>query len=237
MIAAISAGIFVFLRVTAPTCFDGRQNQKEQGVDCGGPCAKECLGEIKDLVVLWSRPVKIADGKYDVVALAENRNLKLRSGKVGYVFKLYDERNILIASREGSTFANPGQKFALFEEAVSTGARVPARAYLEFGKNIKWELAKSEPPSLVVTGKNYDDSRGPAVSAIIANKSLQDALNVRAVAVIYDFDGNAVAGSATVLERLKGGASEEVFFTWPEILEGERDSEEIFVRAESASDF
>lgn len=27
---------------TAPTCSDGLQNQGERGVDCGGPCGKEC---------------------------------------------------------------------------------------------------------------------------------------------------------------------------------------------------
>ena len=35
----------IWLNITAPSCTDGKQNQDEQGIDCGGVCAKECLGK------------------------------------------------------------------------------------------------------------------------------------------------------------------------------------------------
>ena len=49
---------FFVLKIVAPTCFDSKQNQDEKGVDCGGVCSQECLGVIKDLTVLWSKPLK-----------------------------------------------------------------------------------------------------------------------------------------------------------------------------------
>ena len=91
----------VWLKITVPSCTDGKQNQDEKGVDCGGVCSKECLGEIKDLAILWSKPLKVAGNNYDAVALVENRNLFLSAKSVRYQFKFYDDRNILIASREG----------------------------------------------------------------------------------------------------------------------------------------
>ncbi len=33
---------------TCPTCHDNIQNQQENGVDCGGPCAVACLGPVND---------------------------------------------------------------------------------------------------------------------------------------------------------------------------------------------
>src|SRR3989338_9568602 len=73
---AVVGLVFAFwLNITAPSCNDKKQNQDEKGVNCGGVCAKECLGEIKDLAVLWSKPLKVSGNDYDAVALVENRNL------------------------------------------------------------------------------------------------------------------------------------------------------------------
>ena len=43
----------------SPTCFDGRQNGEELGVDCGGACAKACVAQVDNISVLWSRAFKI----------------------------------------------------------------------------------------------------------------------------------------------------------------------------------
>ena len=150
LIIIIGAAVGFWLKIAAPSCTDGKQNQGEKGVDCGGPCAKECLGEIKDLAVLWSKPLKVSGSNYDAVALAENRNLFLSAKSVRYQFKFYDDRNILIASREGEIFVNPGQKFALFENSIDVGAREPAKVFLEFQKNINWEIYKGENLGLIV---------------------------------------------------------------------------------------
>src|SRR3989344_6654280 len=34
-----------------PTCFDGRQNQEEEKIDCGGPCTPCVLKDLKQLIV------------------------------------------------------------------------------------------------------------------------------------------------------------------------------------------
>ena len=140
LIAVIASIFAVWLNITAPSCTDGKKNQDEKGVDCGGVCAKECLGEIKDLAVLWSKPLQVVGNDYDAVALVENRNLFLSAKSAKYEFKFYDHRNILIASREGEIFINPGQKFAIFENSIDAGSRKPAKVFLEFQKNINWEI-------------------------------------------------------------------------------------------------
>jgi len=226
----------VWLKMSAPTCFDNRKNQKEQGVDCGGPCAQECLGIVKELNILWAKPVEISKGKYDVIAIVENPNLKLSAKSARYQVKLYDERNILIASREGQTFISPGPKFAVFEANMSTGNRAPARAYLEFEKNIKWELYKGGAPNLLITRKDYSGEPRSSISAIISNKSLEEAVNIVATAIVYDQNEEAIAASATKIEAISGGADEEIFFSWPGSFGEKRDFEEIMLNVEYVPD-
>lgn len=235
-LAVIVGLIFtVWLKITAPRCTDGKQNQDEKGVDCGGSCAKECLGEIKDLSVLWSKPLQVAGNDYDAVALVENRNLSLSAKSVKYQFKFYDDRNILIASRQGEIFVNPGQKFAIFENNIDVGSRKPAKVFLEFQKNINWEIYKGENLGLVVTRKEYQDNPMPSLSATLENKTLADIKGFYAVAIIYADDGNAVAASATKIGEIKGGASADIFFTWPEKFGEKYSRDEIYLSAQSVS--
>src|SRR3989338_4455956 len=107
--------VFVFLIVggliyyfqAEPTCFDKRQNQDEEGVDCGGQCAP-CSEQIHDLTILLSRAFSVRECSYDAAALLDNQNQFLGSKNLVYAFKLYDKDNILIAVRENSTFIGAG---------------------------------------------------------------------------------------------------------------------------------
>ncbi|MEK7142561.1 MAG: hypothetical protein AAB818_03185 [Patescibacteria group bacterium] len=233
------AGMFVIaffvLKIVAPTCFDSKQNQDEKGVDCGGVCSQECLGVIKDLTVLWSKPLKISESRYDAVALVENRNLFLSAKSVKYQFKFYDDRNILIATRDGEVFVNPGQKFAIFENNIDAGARKPAKVFLEFQKDIKWGIHKEENLGFVITNKEYKNSPRPAISAILENKTLANIKGVYAVAIIYADNGNAIAASATKIKEIKKESSMGLFFTWPESFDGEYFRDEIYLSAQSVS--
>ena len=225
-------GVFVWLNVSAPTCADSKQNQSEEGIDCGGPCDKKCLGEIKEPIVSWSQALKVSEGNYDAVAVAANQNLFLAAPSVRYQFKLYDKNNVLIAIKEGETFINPGRKFAIFESNIDTGRRVPYRAFLELEKNIKWERDETGTQGLIVTKKEYTDSPRPSLAAVVANKSIDDVKNIYAVAIIYDKDDNASAASATKVELIKAGSSQEIFFTWPASLGERAFSNDVFLDVE-----
>lgn len=234
-VVALGVITFFVLKIVAPTCFDGKQNQDEKSVDCGGVCSQECLGIVKDLTVLWSKPLKTSKSKYDAVALVENRNLFLSARSVKYQFKFYDDRNILIATRDGETFINPGQKLAIFESNIDAGARKPAKVFLEFQKGIKWELYKEETLGLVITNKEYKSDPYPAISATLENKTPANIKGVYAVAIIYDEDGNAIASSATKIKEIKKESSAGLFFTWPERFDSEYFRDEVYLRAQSVS--
>ncbi len=229
---AISIVIVIILtKLATPTCFDNKQNQEEEGVDCGGPCKNQCLGEVKETLVLWTKFFEISKGKYDTIAFIENPNLFLGLPSVKYQFKLYDKDNVLIAIRDGETFINPRETFPIFETNIDTGQRVLSRAFVEFEKNINWERTEKEKPQLVVSKKQFSNLLPfPRLDATINNKSISSVDNIFAVTILYNKDKNAIAVSATKIDSIQGGASRDISFTWSQPFSEEPSSIEIFLR-------
>lgn len=226
---------WAYLKSTVPTCFDGKKNQREQGLDCGGPCSQKCLGEIQDLVVLWAKPLEAGVNEYDAIAMVENRNLRLSAQSVKYQFKFYDEQNILIASKEGDISVNSGQKFPIFIHGVDVGRRVPVRAFLEIQKKVEWKVDNGNIPGIVVSRKEYKESPRPGLSALVENKSLLVIKDVLATAIIYDQNNEVVAASATKIKEIGESSGAEIFFTWPKAFGRDHSRDEIFLSVQSIS--
>lgn len=218
----------IFIKATAPTCDDGKQNQNEQGIDCGGTC-QPCLGEIKNLIVVWSKVFKLKNGKFDTAAFIDNPNLSAGIPSLKYKFKLYDEKNILVAIKEGEVFINPNESRLIFETNIDTGQRVPAKAFLELSNNIEWERIEKEKAALVISKKEFSNDSVPKLSAIIDNKSSFIIKDIFSSAVLYDRDRNAVAVSSSRIDYIDGNSSKEMIFTWPEPFAEEPAGSDIFV--------
>ena len=232
VIIVLGVGFFIWRSATKPTCFDSKQNQGEEGIDCGGPCPKECLGDVKELIVLWSKFFETSKGKYDVAALVKNPNLFLSAPSLKYQFKIYDKDNILIAIKEGETLIAPGETFPIFETNVDVGLRIPVRAFIEFEKNPQWERNEKEKPPLVVSKKQFFNSAPfPRLSVTLENKSISAVNNIDLAAVLYDKEKNAQGASLTKVDVISGESSQEVVFTWPQPFSEEPVSIEIFFRA------
>lgn len=230
---AFAAGVIflIYLKLTAPTCADGRQNQSEEGTDCGGQCEKECLGEIKNLNVVWSKGFEISKGKYDAVALVENLNLYLAVSKIKYQLKVYDKDNILIGIRGGETFINPGETFPIFETNINVGERIPEKFFIEFENALNWTIVRKEKPSLVVSSKKFSNTLPfPRLDLTVENKSIFTVENVSAVAILYDKDKNAKAASATKIDKISASDSKNISFTWPQVFMEESFASEAFFR-------
>ncbi len=212
ILAAIAGLVFYFY--PKPTCNDGIKNQNEEGIDCGGPCTP-CLGEIEDMSVLWTRFFKNRTNTYDVAALVENSNLYAGIKSVKYQFKLYDANNILIASRDGETFINPGERQLIFESDLETVNRTPKYANFEFDPKKDWKYLKKEKSFLSVIKKDFINSPFPRLSATIRNDFFTEVNSVLVSAVLYDDSGNAFAASATKIDAILPESSLPAFLTWP----------------------
>ncbi len=199
-----------------PTCFDGKQDGGETGVDMGGPCLKLDPRTLQPVTILWTRSFKVRDGTYTAVALINNPNHDAGVTLVHYTFSLYDPSNILVTTRDGSTFIMPGAVTPVIESRVDTGNRVVAHTYFDLTEAPQWERMTDIEPLLSVSNKQLSDiTTEPRLSAGVQNTAVTDAIAPAFAAVIYDSAGNAFAASETQLDRLNSGASNTIVFTWP----------------------
>src|SRR3989344_3411292 len=176
-IAILIVGGLLYFILTYGTCRDGIQNRDEKGIDCGGSCPTECLIELpKKPIQLWKRFFKISQGLYDIGALVQNNN-QLLSGKANYVLKAYDNKAVLIFSKNGSIMLFPGEKALIFEPNVRVGLRDPERVELELVVP-KWERIEQIPPPVNVVEHQFVTGSSPRVDAIVENASIFPVKNI-----------------------------------------------------------
>jgi len=221
-------GIFLFFAVVIGTplaiwlyepasCFDGKLNQGEFSIDRGGPCKLLDERQLIPHATLWARTFKVEDGKYSGVAYIENPNHDAGALEAPYRFRLYDEKNVLVAEKEGHMFIMPGVITPLFIGNIETGEREATRAFFEFAGPLVWERLIDRSSFLVVRNKELTNvETQPRVIAVVDNKEVKDIENIEMIAVAFDSAGNAFAASSTVIPLLEGGESVSIVFTWPE---------------------
>ena len=205
-----------FIAYEKPSCFDGKENGDETGVDCGGSCQLLCSFEAIKPNILWSRSFKVSSGVYSSTAYIENHNISSESLDARYIFKLYDAQNNLIASREGRAYIPKNKVFAIFEPNIQVGDSIPARTTFEFVGDQAWMRVTDAPPELVVRRKSISNVETfPRIDATIENRSLQTQTGVEVVAIVYDGKDNAVGASRTFIDSLMRDEAQDVVFTWP----------------------
>lgn len=199
-----------------PSCFDGIQNQNETAIDRGGPCALLDERTLQQHAVLWSRAFPVREGFYNAVAYIENPNQNAGVFDAAYQFRVYDERNILIAERFGRVPIFPGSVFPIFESRIDTGNRIPVRTFFSFVNDLSWE--RMEDPTLGLTVMN-ERVRGldlsPRIDAALRNSNVTAREDVVVVATVFDPLGNAIASSRTYIPRIGPNEELPIAFTWP----------------------
>ncbi len=218
--AAVILGGFLVLPVVirTPTCFDGRENGNELGVDCGGECALQCVQYTQDINIKWQRSYPIVKGFYNSVAYLENQNFQAGIKQIKYKFRLYDKDRILIAERDGETFIEPNRGFVIFEQQIPVGSSVPLYTTFDF----------TEPISMYKTDPLYDDliirvtnqllqtnDIKPRFSATLKNTSDTHTISgIDAYVVLYDEEDNAVQVGKTRIEALSPREEKNIFIVW-----------------------
>ncbi len=215
---AIVLGVpFAFWWYEAPNCTDGEMNGKETAIDRGGNCPLLDERTLIPHAVQWARAFPVRDGTWSAVAYVENPNDEGGVVSVPYRFKLYDDRNILVAEREGATYIMPSAVTPIFEGGIETGNRSVARAYFEFAAPLVWERVKDTSRVIDVTSKTVTDAETtPRVTAIVHNTSVADAKDVQFVSIVFDPSGNAIAASRTEIPRLAADEQQTIIFSWPD---------------------
>lgn len=205
-----------------PTCTDGKQNGEETGVDVGGNCPIANPSETRQIVVEWERAFLIADDVYSAAAYFENQNFDVGIPEVPYRFRLYDDENVLIAERIGTTFIGPNQRSVIVETALKTGNREPQNVFFEFLREPVWYFTdrKYSTQDIVVQEQEMRNvTTAPQLRVTLRNRAEERRQNIDVVAVLYGANGNALSVSQTFIPSMRQNATEEIVFTWPNPFE------------------
>jgi hypothetical protein len=229
--SAVGAVIVLILLITlyetfftAPaTCFDGKQDGTETGVDCGGnTCSLICADAAHPPVALWARAFSTNPGIYSAVAYIQNNNVGAGARGVPYTFKLYDKDNILLAERDGVANLPPVQNTPITEANIDVGNGVVVHTLFEFTTDppAVWnKVAAGGYPQLTSSSPvpNADYSK---VSTTLVNNTVAEVKNVSVVAILYDQNGTAIATSKSIIPSIPAKSQQPVVFTWPQGVNG-----------------
>ncbi len=207
---------YVLTHQEVASCTDKKQNQSEEGIDCGGPCALVCKNSAQDLRMLWTKIFPVRAGVYDIVAYIENPNFFAAATKLEYVAQLFDDAGNVIAEKKGESYALPSERFAIFVDNVNTGAKVAAKGSITVTPGFAWTKASSTKKLFSIGGKTLESpDKKPRLSAVLANETVDVYRNVDVLAIVYDKTQQPIAVSRTIIEKSAGGSTEPIFFTWP----------------------
>ncbi len=222
-----------------PTCFDQRQNQNEEGVDCGGNCISCQLLTIRDIQTVWTKLVPVRLGSYDAAAFVKNPNLYFGTLNLQYEFELLDDKGASIALREGTTYLLPGEDAVIIEPDIRSS--LDARTVNFKIRNVSWGRTYELAPHYDVGfGKrdyrvveNPQKIKQSIVETSIFNNTAEAFSRADAQVLLYDANKNVIAVNLTAIEDLQPGETRPITFQWPQEIRGTVDSIEGRVRINS----
>lgn len=216
IIIAIAFAIYFFYFREAPTCSDNIQNQKEEGIDCGGPCQTCEIKNLKNIEILWMKALPTQSQNYDLLARVVNKNQNHGSQLVKYEFQIFDLNDKLIGSRAGQTFILPRQEKYITELKVPASESV-GKVRLNISQ-VEWEKIKDyEPPELEILEKKYEVKKEYPIFAeatgVVHNSSRKAYEKIRVYTVLFSSDGNPLAINTIDIDKLDAG--QDRFFSSP----------------------
>jgi len=206
-----------------PTCTDGKQNQSELGIDCGGPCSNLCRAQFTDPVIIWGpRWSKVSSSEmYNFLTYIQNPNIGEGAYNATYNFKVYDKENILLYQKTGITYLPPNNNFVVFEDNISLNDKVPARTEFKFVGNPVWQKIENRELDITAISKSLvNEDTKPKLFVTMKNSTLLPVYDIEEVAILYDVNGNAVAFSKTKIDSIEADGTADIVFTWPQQFSG-----------------
>jgi Mg-chelatase subunit ChlD len=199
-----------------PTCFDGVQNGKETGVDCGGECERICQKTTAPVDIDWAKSFPVSDNLYNLGAYIANPNSRLEAREVPYRFQVFDPDGLLITERRGTIDILPRPETVAFESGVDTDGRKIDRVEFELLKTPFWETSELAGKRFQIQNKKLADatSTRPRLMADVANSGVREFSDLAVTAVVLDGNNRPVQLSQTKLDILPANSERPVRFTW-----------------------
>lgn len=233
---SIVTGLYFLFRVK-PTCTDGKLNQGEEKIDCGGPCQKcEEIPKIENAQILEKAIIPTGLNKYDSLVRIKNPNSLFGIENLEYTFDFLDSNGKIIGQEEGISFLLPAETKYIFifnsnfnEKPESINFRI---------KSYQWQrFSDYEEPNILSYQKEFSFMSGGLAFAElklkIQNRSGYDFRKITIRTVLRNRQGAPVAINETNSNDVRINEEREIFFRWSEPFSQDIDVQNIEVEEEA----
>lgn len=216
--AVVSAIVyFVYVR-PGPGCFNGRQDDGEEGVDCGGVCAAVCLPQdmrpleaVGEPRIFRSSPTVVG-----ILVKIQNPNLEFAAKSFNYRIDVYDTSDTILASRSGSSFIYAGEIKYLADFISVPNSQDAFRAVITVESREWLPVARYSLPRIAIQDKRTEvRNEAIIVSGRILNQDVADFPRVEVVAILYNNFGLPVGVVRTEVENVWVGEPREFAASHP----------------------
>lgn len=205
----------------APSCFDGIQNNGEQGVDCGGPCAKVCTPiDMQPISVIGNVQTFVTSGKnITFLAQVSNPNSNFAAKSFDYSFNIYDASGTEIQSIPGTSFIYGGEaKYLLVPNQQISSSSNKVMLVIS---NPVW--AKSSDygsiPKFTLNGIQTSIISQGVIGVVgsITNNDISTFSKITIIAILKDSNGNVIGSSETEVDNLSANQTANFSIIYPSV--------------------
>jgi hypothetical protein len=233
-VAIIAGFYFVFLK-PAPSCFDNIQNQKEEGIDCGGPCSGACIpASIKSIEIvdriLFFEP---APSSISFLARVSNPNLAYATKNFSYQLSLRNASGTIVKSIPGNSFIYAGEVKYIFMPNVGVSRSLFDKADLEIN-GVSWLPANEfvGPPQLAVSRVQTNVSNSRVIAEGQAtNNDIVSFPRVTVLAIFKGKLGQTAGVSQTELDNLSPNESRQFSVSYPAVTDFDISATQVYAYA------
>ncbi len=221
ILGAVGVGFVAILTIATfyktPSCSDGKQNQGELGIDCGGPCPYLCTTQVYPPTVLFTKAIPNGAGRVDIAASVENVNAAAAAKDVPYTVTLYGADQVLVQQVTGTVDLPPSSTVPVFIPGIASGNQQAVHAFLTIDPAApRWFTLTSDPRvQPVVSNTTLSGSdESPRIDATLSNASVTALANVPMVVFVHNAQGDVIAASQTVVPLIPPQGQATATFTW-----------------------
>lgn len=230
-------GFLIFLisrrYLVGENCFDGKQNQDETGIDCGGVCEQIVKGgsfgkceekiKAKDIVMNDEDVHLIYGGEnlYDLAIKISNPNELYGAKSFKYIVKLKNSEGNVIVEKEGENFILPLESKYLIEIGLNTKEKVASYNVSIIKSSVDWvKFTNFETPKITIQNQRFgllgeNDPNYAMAFGLMVNESLFDFNKIDINVVLKDSRGIPVAVNKTDKRTVQSGEKRDFTLIFP----------------------
>lgn len=238
ILTLLIAGTYYSFFKAPETCFDGKENQDEQGIDCGGSCQAVCKETVigRDLEITEITFVAGDNSQYDVLTKIYNPNDEIGASSFAYTVSLKDAAGNVLASRSGKSYSLPQENKYILELNLAAPS-VPATASLRISE-VEWARFSGfqEKPAINIYQKRYSPIASGAgfseAAGLLSNESPYDFRSIVVKVILRDTEGKPLALNSTEMRTVRSHEERAFNLIWPRSFPGTVEKVEMEVDAD-----